>query len=150
MKESLQKKKKVRGGHKGHTSRVIIKVKGILEGFDKIHTEELLDQLQNHRETLTEKLETLKVLDEAIIELVKDEEIDAETEESKNFKFRIHDTIRKIDSKLKRLKKSDANTGGIVSAQAEGFSLPLYKLSCQRLPSANLIETPVAGLHFFL
>ena len=49
MTELLQKKKKVRGGHKGHTSRVIIKVKGILEGFDETHTEELLDQLQNHR-----------------------------------------------------------------------------------------------------
>ena len=87
MTESLQKKKKVRGGHKGHTSRVIIKVKGILEGFDETYTEELLDQSQNHRQTLTEKLETLKVLDEAIVELVKDEEIDAEIEESENFKF---------------------------------------------------------------
>ena len=94
----------MRGGHKGHASRVIIKVKGILKGFDETHTEELLDQLQNHRQTLTEKLETLKVLDEAIVELVKDEEIDTEIEESENFKFGIHDTIRKIDSKLKRLK----------------------------------------------
>ena len=86
MTELLQKKKKVRGGHKGHTSRVIIKVKSILEGFET-HTEELLDELQNHRQTLTEKLETLKVLDEAIVELVKDKEIDAEIEESENFKF---------------------------------------------------------------
>ena len=83
MTELLQKKKKVRGGHKGQTSRVIIKVKSILE----THTEELLDQLQNHRQTLTEKLETLKVLDEAIVELVKDKEIDAEIEESENFRF---------------------------------------------------------------
>ena len=110
----------MRGGHKGHKSRVIIKVKGILEGFDETRTEELLDQLQNHRQTLTEKLETLKVLDEAIVELVKDKEIDAEIEESENFKFGIHDTIRKIDSKLKRLKKSEANAGDIASAQAEG------------------------------
>ena len=119
MEESLQKKK-VRGGHKGHTSKVIIKVNGILEGFDETHTEELLDQLQNHRETVTEKLETLKLRDEAIVELVKDEETDAEIEESENFKFGIHDTIRKIDSKLKRAEKSEANTGGIVYIQAEG------------------------------
>ena len=95
MTESLQKKKKVRGGHKGHTSRIVIKVKGIHEGFDETHTEELLDQLQNHRQTLTEKLETLKVLNEAIVEQEKDEEIDAEIEESENFKFGIHNTIRK-------------------------------------------------------
>ena len=63
----------MRVGHKCHTLRVIIKIKGILEGFDETHAEELLDQLQNHRQTLTEKLETLKVLDEAIVELVKDE-----------------------------------------------------------------------------
>ena len=83
----------MRGGHKGHTSRVIIKVKGILGGFDQTHAEELLDQLQNHRQTLTEKLETLKVLDEAIVQLIKDEEIDAEIEESENFMFGIHDTL---------------------------------------------------------
>ena len=62
----------------------------------------------------------MKVLDEAIVELVKDKKIDAEIEESENFKFGIHDTIRKIDSKLKRLKKSEANAGDIASAQAEG------------------------------
>ena len=125
----------MRGGHKGHTSRVIIKVKGILEGFDETHAEELLDQLQNHRQTLTEKLETLKVLDEAIIELVKDEEIDEEIEENENFKFRIHDTIRKMDSKLKRLKKSEANTGGIASAQAEGALSSSVQV---KLPKINL------------
>ena len=149
MTESLQKKKKVRGGHKGPTSRVIIKVKGILERFDETHTEELLDQLQNHRQTLTEKLETLKVLDEAIIELVKDEEIDAEIEESENFKFGIHDTIRKIDSKLKRPKKSEANTGGIASAQAEGA----FSSSVQvKLPKINLHKfngDPCSWVPFF-
>ena len=124
-------------GHKSHTSRVIIKVKGILEGFDETHTEELLDQLQNHRHTLTEKLETLKVLDEAIVELVKDEEIDAEIEESENFKFGIHGTIRKIDSKLKRLKKSEANTGGIASTQAEGTLSSFVQV---KLPKINLCK----------
>ena len=149
MTESLQKKKKVRGGHKGHTSRVIIKVKGTLEGFDETHTEELLDQLQNHRQTLTEKLETLKVLDEAIVELVKDEEIYVEIEESENFKFGIHDTIRKIDSKLKRLKKSEANTGGIASAQAEGALSSSVQV---KLPKINLRKfngDPCSWVPFF-
>ena len=107
-----------------------------------------MDQLQNHRQTLTEKLETLKVLDEAIVELVKDEEIDAEIEESENLKFGIHDTIRKIDSKLKRLKKSEANTGGTASAQAEGALSSSVQVKLPRLTSANLMETPVAGFHF--
>ena len=72
MAESLQKKKTINWGHKGHTSRVINKVKGILEDFDKTHANELLDQLQNQREILTESLQTLKVIEEAIVLLVKD------------------------------------------------------------------------------
>ena len=71
-------------------------------------------QLQNQRRTLTEKLETLKILDEAIVELVKDKEIDTKIEESENFKFGIHDTIRNIDSKLRRLKKSEGSTAGLL------------------------------------
>ena len=108
-----------------------------------------MDQLQNHRQTLTEKLETLKVLDEAIVKLVKDEEIDAEIEESENFKFGIHDTIRKIDSKLKRLKKSEANTGGIASAQAEGALSSSVQV---KLPKINLCKfngDPCSWVPFF-
>ena len=108
-----------------------LKSKVFLEGFDETHAEELLDQVHNHKETLTEKLETLKVLGEAIVELVKDKEIDTEIEESENFKFGIHDIMRKIYSKLKRLKKSEASTGEFPLKQ-RGFSLPLCKLSCQR------------------
>ena len=104
--------------------------------------------MQNHRQTLTEKLETLKVLDEAIVELVKDEEIDTEIEENENFKFGIHDTIRKIDSKLKGLKKREASTAGIVPAQAEGALSSSVQV--KRLTSANLMETPVVGFHFLI
>ena len=106
--------------------------------------------MQNHRQTLTEKLETLKVLDEAIVELVKDEEIDAEIEESENFKFAIYDTIRKIDSKLKGLKKNEAMTGGIVSAQEEGALSSSVQVKLPKINLRNLMETPVAGFHFLM
>ena len=79
----------------------------------------------------------MKVLDEAIVELVKDKEIDVEIEESENFKFGIHDTIRKIDSTLKRLKKNEADTGGIVPAQAEEALSSSVQV---KLPKINLYK----------
>ena len=97
MAEELAKKRtKIRGGHRAHVKRVLDDVGTTLENYDQTRKQKLL-QLKI---TLNEKLETLKNLDEQILESCKDDDIEAEILEEGSFREQVHECLIKIDEVL--------------------------------------------------
>ena len=97
MAEELAKKRTtIRGGHRAHVKRVLDDVGTTLENYDQTRKQKLL-QLKI---TLNEKLETLKNLDEQILESCKDDDIEAEILEAGSFREQVHECLIKIDEVL--------------------------------------------------
>ena len=98
----LVKKKKVRGGHRAHATKLLGTAREVLEEYDG--TEK--DSLMQTKIALMEKLETLRRLDDTILDLVSAEEdgeekIAAEIEDSENIKAEIPGVVLAIDEALK-------------------------------------------------
>ena len=96
MTELLKTKTKVRGGHRAHTSKLIAECKVALDNYEP----SLQTKIKTWKATLQEKETTLKELDEAIFELVYEDEILKEIETASTFTEQIKETIVFIDDKL--------------------------------------------------
>ena len=105
MAEGLSRKRKMRGGHRSSTKRTISALYESIESTED--TESVVTKLEQRRITLKEKLETLRQLDEEILELVEEGEVNDEIEQSDIFKERIHVAI--IEGP--RGKTEQSNTG---------------------------------------
>ena len=91
MAEQLQKKKKIRAGHRGSVKRTLRQVEEAKTGPD-------LPRLSLLKMTLTEKLETLRALDNEIVDWTDDEEALAEEiEQSDTYKETIYAAMISID-----------------------------------------------------
>ena len=101
MKE-LVKKKKVRGGHCAHATKLLGTAIEVLEYYDGTEKNSLMQT----KIALTEKLETLRRLDDMILDLVSaeddgEEKIAAEIEDSENIKAEIFGVVVEIDEELR-------------------------------------------------
>ena len=83
MAEDLDRKRKVRGGNRASTKRTIAALYEAIEATDDL--EAVVTKLELCRITLKEKLETLKQLDEEILEPVDDGEVNDEIEQADTF-----------------------------------------------------------------
>ena len=97
----LVKKKKVRGGHRAHATNLFGTARDLLEDYDETGK----DTLMQTKIALTEKLETLKRLDDTILDLVSadddgEEAIAAEIEDSEKIKSDIRAIILAIEKQL--------------------------------------------------
>ena len=97
MTELIKTKTKVRGGHRAHTSKLIAECKVALDNYEP----SLQTKIKTWKATLQEKETTLKELDEAIFELVSEDEILKEVETASTFTEQIKEAIIIIDDKLK-------------------------------------------------
>ena len=91
MAKGLNRKRKVRGGHRASTKCTITLLYEAIETIEDL--ESVVIKLEQRRITLKEKLEILKQLDEEILELVEDSKVDNEIEQADTFKKRIHVAI---------------------------------------------------------
>ena len=96
----LVKKKKVRGGHRAHATKLLGTARD-LEDYDETGK----DTLMQTKIALTEKLKTLKRLDDTILDLVSADDdgekaIAAEIEDSEKIKSDIRAIILAIEKKL--------------------------------------------------
>ena len=110
------KKKKIRGGHKGFITKKISEVNGLAS--EENITEEIGITLKQLKIVLTEKLETLTKLDDEILELIKEEEIEDEIAESRDFRASIHEAIIKIDNAFRKAENKELFTGPSSSANS--------------------------------
>jgi hypothetical protein len=69
MSTDLSRKKKLRGAHRASATRLQKTVSEVLVSFDPNNLEEIAPKLNQLKTSMKEKLETLKVLDEEILEL---------------------------------------------------------------------------------
>ena len=129
MTEELTKKKRVLAGHRASATRMIGK-QLVAESPNAV-------KLSQHELSLKEKLETLGQLDAEILDLVEEESIAEEIEQSDEFKERIYSVLVRIDHLSKPKAKTpppstptasrDGTTGGV----APHSKVKLPKLTIQ-------------------
>ncbi len=94
---TVKKKIKIRQGHRAYLTKILGNANAIVENYD-VSLEKKLKQI---RITLNERLDTLKTLDEEILELIEaDEEISTEIEDAAKYRENVHEMIVNIDSVL--------------------------------------------------
>ena len=101
MTGDLARKGKVRGGHRSVTRRGISGADETLDSVDPMSlTSPHMVKLTQQRDALKEKMKTLRLLDEEILDLVKDEEIEEEIEEADHFREVIQLAIGRVEAAL--------------------------------------------------
>ena len=94
---NIKKKIKIRQGHRAYLTKILGNADDNVQNYDG-NQEKKLKQI---RITLKERLDTLKTLDEEILELIEaDEEISTEIEEAGKYRESVHEMIVNIDSLL--------------------------------------------------
>ena len=88
----LARKKKTRSGHRASTTRLVNQAVTAM-GAEDVDT----DQLSLIKQMLVEKMETLKVLDGELAELVPDEELEEEIQRADEYKERVYGVLAKLN-----------------------------------------------------
>ncbi|KAL9977244.1 hypothetical protein ACROYT_G014626 [Oculina patagonica] len=138
MAEVLKKKRKVRGGHCGHVTKLLDTAQRILEDYDRTRK----DSLMQTKIALTEKMETLRHLDDTILDLVSAEKdgeatIAAEIDELEEIKADIRVVVLAIEEKLR---ENLANTAPPTSQTVPSPPLKTEKAKA-RPPKLELPDT---------
>lgn len=139
MTEGLNRKKKVRGGHRASATRIISQTYETIESTDAV--ESVVTKLKQSKLILQEKLETVKQLDEEILGLVDDEEVDNEIEQADVFKERVHRAI--IDSTSALEAKQTVQTTTEPAVPTTTTNVPLRELPSFSTTSATTTVTPL-------
>ena len=108
---NLATKRKIRAGHRTHTTKTIAKAKQVIESFD----ENQISVLRSYQDVLHEKLELLPKLDEDILQGTKDDDLEKEIEGSRDFKRNIKECIFQIESVLFTQQASESSTSGVAT-----------------------------------
>ena len=93
--EGVARKKRIRGGHKALATRMLSQIDALLEQESPD-----LSKLSQLKLSLHEKLETLKLLDGEMLDLVEEEELTSEIEQADAFKEGIYTAVIKIDKRV--------------------------------------------------
>ena len=91
----LARKKKTRSGHRASTTRLVNQAATAM-GAEDIDT----DELSLIKQMLVEKMETLKVLDGELAELVPDEELEEEIQRADEYKEKVYGVLAKLNKAL--------------------------------------------------
>ena len=141
--ESLTKKRRIRAGHKASATRMIRQVE---ETFRREAID--LSKLSLLKCSLQEKLETIKILDGDIVDLIEDDKLTEEIEQADFYKETIYDALLKIDKAVCETKPSvtalrNADTPGPTSSSSStrGKGAKLPKLALHSF-DGNITEWP--------
>ena len=91
MPEGHTRKRKVRGGHRGSIKFTISELFELIQSTDE--AELAIPRLMQCKLALEEKLETVKLIDDQILELVPDEEVEDEIKQADIFKKKVQRAI---------------------------------------------------------
>ena len=125
-----KRKIKVRGGHRAHSKKILGNIAKILSEYEPSKEIELMA----HRNSLSEKCDTLKKLDEEILEEVEDDEaILEEIEECEKVQLQLKMKISEVDYFFEKVnlskKKIDVNRATYASdVQVRKLKLPTLKI----------------------
>ena len=110
----ITKKKQSRSGHRAYATKTLAKVKSLIESV----LPEVKVELAQLKLTLVEKIETIKKLDDSIIDLLEKKE-DIEIETSSEFISEIHGGLAAIEDAVKKL---DQKKSVVPVEQSENIS----------------------------
>ena len=96
MAEGLRRKKNVRAGHRGSVTKLIKQVEEAIAAAPTTRIDTL--KLSQLKMSLTEKLDTIKHLDDEILGLIEEEAVAGEIEQSDELKENIYTAIVSIES----------------------------------------------------
>lgn len=118
------KKVRIRAGHRGVATKLLRDVEAVL-GASTVD----VDKLSELKMSLNEKLQTLKLLDAEIVEMVPEEELDKEIEKADTYKQSIFRTVTQIEKALhsapRALRSRSSSTDTTpVSASSQKVKLP--------------------------
>ena len=100
MAEELARKRRQRAGHRSSAKRIISSVIDVLGGGDISRVREHEIKLKQQRDSLQQKLNTLRQLDAEILDLVAEEEIEGEIKRADLLKENVQLAIANIENAL--------------------------------------------------
>ena len=100
MAEELARKRRQRAGHRSSAKRIISSVIDVLGGGDISQVREHEIKLKQQRDSLQQKLNTLRQLDAEILDLVAEEEIEGEIERADLLEENVQLAIANIENTL--------------------------------------------------
>ena len=116
MAEELARKRRQRAGHRSSAKRIISSVIDVLGGGDISQVREHEIKLKQQRDSLQQKLNTLRQLDAEILDLVAEEEIEGEIERADLLEENVQLAIANIENALSpKVVCSNVNTEANVS-----------------------------------
>ena len=135
MTENLQKKKRIRAGHRGSATRILSRIDVALGNAMPES-----DQLSQLRLSLSKKLETLKLLDSEIIELTEDDDLVDEIDQADGYKENVYHAITRIDKVLRTTPPAAAVPEPLATAE------PLAATTRRTPPPSGWFEPVLTGL----
>jgi hypothetical protein len=96
MAEGLSRKKRIRAGHKASATRILSQLDDVLGAVDPASAVDTA-KLTQLKLSLQEKLDTLKRLDEEILELTEEDKFEDEIKQADSYKEGIYSAMAKID-----------------------------------------------------
>ena len=100
--EELARKRKVRGGHRGSTTRILGQVEHAIAGIPPD-----VPKITQLKRSLEEKLQSLSTLDDEILELVPVDTIDDEILQADETKEKIYTALYQLEFVLKPIPLDD-------------------------------------------
>mgnify|MGYP001795009530 CR=1 FL=1 len=97
--EMLSKKKRSRGAYKGHLSKLEKDISIFLNNFDQGNLFHI-SKLKSYKTNILEQNESVKKLNDEILEIIPDEDFENEMNQNLLFNDKIHDIILRIDTTL--------------------------------------------------
>ena len=138
MTEGLSRKKKVRGGHRSSTTRIISQIYETTESTDEV--EVVVTKLRQCKLALQEKLEIIKQLDDEILQLVDDEEVESAIEQADTFKERVQRAM--IDSSQALKTREGRVTITPSTPLRDSSSPPIPTVPTTTSVSTSLMDSP--------
>ena len=102
MAEEFKRKAKIRGGHRASAKRIMTLAEESLTTFDPKNPDRVT-KVKEQLATLKEKMKTLSEYDEAILNLIEEEEIPGEIEQADIFREKLQHCIVCIEATLEKV-----------------------------------------------
>ena len=130
--EELKRKIRFRRGHRASAKRIIAAPEESIEVFDPNNPDTVI-KVKQQLTTRKEKMETLRVHDEEILSLAKEEEIENEIEQADIFKERLQHSIVSIEMALEKFVNGTSPSLSNVSQNSSySATVKLPKLSLKK------------------
>ena len=113
----VARKKRIRAGHKSHLTKLLTSADTLLQSYSSVQEGEL----RALGKSLERKMQVIAKLDEELLEIVRDEEIDAEIEEADRVYGTTQEKLQDIQKRLQPKVKQEGSMGSRGTSEPVNF-----------------------------